>query len=345
MHAADLTRRQSLEYDGLFVLEHFLGYPRFERLFGKRRRRLYERIDRSLTGLGRGQTLPVPELAADAPAAELRRERGRAIVPKVFRGAAADWNCTTTWNLDFLADEHGHHEVILNDNVGLVDRGASQEFETLTLRDYIRAVRSGSRKYLKFSRFVDEERSLREDLRLAWLRRLRMPDSFREETYTFIGGAGTVTPVHCGFSCNVFVQVHGRKKWIIYAPAERAFLDLRTTRTFYFHSDCDPYDLDDPKFPLLKYARKYEIILEPGDVLWVPPFAWHQVENQTESIGIAYRYNSILAALRSSVMLTALFFMATRPNVFLHFLVTMWKRRAYIFIKRQEDLSPTAPRP
>ena len=97
---------------------------------------------------------------------------------------------------------------------------------------------------------------------------------------------------------------------MIYAPSDRPYLDLRTTCTFYFHSDCDPYDLDDPKFPLLKHAWKYEITLEPGDVLWVPPFMWHQVENPTESIGIAYR------------------FMATRPNIFLHFLVTMWKRRA-----------------
>jgi hypothetical protein len=339
MSYPDLTRAQSFEYDGYFVLEHFLGYPRFERLFGARRRRLYERIDRSLAGTGRGQTLEVPSLPADAPPSALGRERGRGIVPKVFRGAAADWACTKTWNLDFLAEQHGHHEVILNDNVGLVDRGAGQDFETLTLRDYIRAVRNGSRKYLKFSRFVDEESGLKEDLGLAWLRRFRLPASFREETYTFIGGAGTVTPVHCGFSCNLFVQVHGRKKWIIYAPAERAFLDLRTTRTFYFHSDCDPHDLDDPKFPLLRHARTYEITLEPGDVLWVPPFTWHQVENPTESIGIAYRYNNIPAALRSSSMLTVLFFMATRPNIFLHFLVTMWKRQAYIFIRKQEDLA------
>jgi len=337
MRPSGIRRADWLLYNLHFVLEHCFGYSRSERHFGARKRALFARIDRSLEGSARGTICEVEPVGAGLSSYEFQ-QRSRSLAPLVFRGAAADWSSTRRWSLDFLETRYGDRVVLLNDNAGLVDRANPQEFATLPLGRYIRMLKAGSLSYLKFSRLVDDEPELKNDLDLAWLRRFRLPGSFREETYAFIGGRGTRTPIHCGFSGSLFTQIAGRKKWFLYAPEERLFLDARTDRTFYFYSDADPGEPHAPAYPLLRYARQYEITLEPGDVLWVPPFAWHQVENPTHSIGLSYRFNCIPAALRSSKALTALLFASTRPNVLHHFLVTMLKRQAYIFTRPQSAL-------
>jgi len=333
MRPANVGGRNWLEYNRYFILEHFLGPQRFGRLYGSRKRALFADIDRELHDGGLGRALEVECVDKDLSPQDFKQRRADRVL--VFRRAAADWSSAKKWTLDFFVEHYGHNQIILNDNPGLVDPKNPQEFDRLSLGDYIGMLKQGSLNYLKFSRFVDENPELKGDLDLRWLRQYRLPASFREETYVFIGGRGTITPVHSGFSGNLFVQIEGTKKWIVYPANERLFLDPTAERLFYYYSRANPHDTTDPSFPLLKYARRYEFLLEPGDVLWVPPLAWHQVENLTHAIGIAYRFNNIPAAFRASKVLTLLMFMATKPNIFRHFLATMLQKQAYIFVRRQ----------
>jgi hypothetical protein len=41
--------------------------------------------------------------------------------------------------------------------------------------------------------------------------------------------------------------------------------------------------------------------LKPGEVLYVLPHVWHQVENLTDAIAVGYRFSQLKAALSSSV--------------------------------------------
>src|ERR1019366_5527023 len=154
------------------------------------------------------------------------------------------------------------------------------------------------------------------DFDLEWLRKLfALPLSWGEDLKMFMGVKGTITPLHVGFSPVLFVQVMGQKKWTLYPPTDRIYLDCRTERTSYLFSHADPYKTDDPRFPLLKYARRYEVVLDPGDILWFPSFTWHHVENLSTTIGIRYGRTSLGTALRSSKLLTLLIFLATKPTI------------------------------
>ena len=126
--------------------------------------------------------------------------------------------------------------------------------------------------------------------------------------------AATYTPVHCALESNVFVQVHGKKRWILYPAMYQPLLEPPADRRPYFHTDLLP-DRASPRFPLGVYAPAYEVVLDAGDVLYFPPFVWHYVENLTATIAAAYRFFSLRTAVRSSWPLTIAKFLATKPSL------------------------------
>jgi hypothetical protein len=89
--------------------------------------------------------------------------------------------------------------------------------------------------------------------------------------------------------------------------------------------------MDDPHYPLLKHAIRYEILLDEGDVLWFPSFYWHYVENLTENIGVTYKFTEFGESFKLSKVMTALFFMATRPTIFESFYYNTFKNRDLLF--------------
>jgi len=333
MKPVELKRSHWIKYNFLFLLEHFLGYSRLEKYFGQRRKNLNAQIEQHLKNSNGNGTREVKNVNKEVSLEEFRK---LCHDPVAFRGVGLEWPSTKKWSLDYFEEHYSDTEILLNDNTGLVDPNNRQEFDKLKLGEYISLLKNGSLSYLKFSRFVDENPELKEELDLSWLRKLRLPLSMREESYIFMGGVGTVTPLHVGVSCNLFIQVYGKRKWTMYAPGDRIYLDARTERFMdYYYSKADPNILDDPRFPLLKYAKKFEITLEPGDVLWIPPFTWHHVVNPTPSIGLSFRFTNLPACFKASKVLTSLIFMATRPNPITHLFATLFAKNNYIFSRAQ----------
>jgi hypothetical protein len=162
--------------------------------------------------------------------------------------------------------------------------------------------------------------------------------SFGIRFFLFIGGKNTLTPVHDALPGTVFVQIYGKKKWTIFPTEDRIFMDVRAERRSYFHTAADPDVADDPNFPLMKYVRKYEITMEPGDVLWMPPFLWHQVENPTDSIGVAFKFVDIKQAKKASKVLTTSFFFATKPTIFAAYWASITQKVDYLFSRKQAEI-------
>jgi hypothetical protein len=338
MKPKELKYSHWIKYNCLFVFEHFLGYKLFKKWFGSTSNKLFQEIDKSIVGKLNPVTEPIPEMDADMVNSDYKFFKKSLKEPILFRGGAKDWEATKKWNLDYFETEYGDRQILMNDLVGTIDPNNPQEFRWISLKEYIGMLRSGSLEYLKFSPLVQNEKTLQQDLNLNWLRKFESFGSFGKTFYLFIGGKGTITPIHNEFPSVVYVQISGHKKWTVLLPEDRVFMDPRTERRIYFYTNADPKKSENPNYPLFKYARKFEATLGPGDVLWFPPFAWHHVENYDESIGVSYKFANFSSGLKASKMMTILFLMATKPNLLLAFVASRFKKDDYTLTKSEKEL-------
>uniref|UniRef100_UPI00358F0BC7 HSPB1-associated protein 1 n=1 Tax=Myxine glutinosa TaxID=7769 RepID=UPI00358F0BC7 len=97
----------------------------------------------------------------------------------------------------------------------------------------------------------------------------------------WIGSDGAGTPCHQDtYGCNLVLQIQGRKRWTLFPPEDAQF--LYPTRLPYEESSVfSRVDVTQPDlagFPCFCAAHPHVVTLNPGEVLFVPPKWWHDVE-------------------------------------------------------------------
>ncbi|MES3024638.1 MAG: cupin-like domain-containing protein [Pseudomonadota bacterium] len=100
----------------------------------------------------------------------------------------------------------------------------------------------------------------------------------------WLGPAGTVTPLHCDYDDNIFAQIWGSKRIFLSPPHHDEFLYPSEANAILFGSPFDPEAPDFEKFPLARAANMVEVIVNPGDLLYVPAGWYHQVRSLTFSL-------------------------------------------------------------
>jgi hypothetical protein len=93
----------------------------------------------------------------------------------------------------------------------------------------------------------------------------------------WLGPARTVTPLHCDYDDNIFAQVWGSKRIFLAPPHHDEFLYTREANPVLFGSPFDPEAPDYEAFPLARQAAIAEVVVQPGDMLYVPAGWYHQV--------------------------------------------------------------------
>ena len=98
-----------------------------------------------------------------------------------------------------------------------------------------------------------------------------------------VGHAGNVTPAHYDEQQNLFAQVHGAKRVVLFPPE-----DFGCLYPFPFHHPCDRqsqvdlYAPDLEAFPRFAHAHPVEACLKPGEVLYIPQYWFHHIENLSD---------------------------------------------------------------
>ncbi|KAF6208048.1 hypothetical protein GE061_016498 [Apolygus lucorum] len=95
-----------------------------------------------------------------------------------------------------------------------------------------------------------------------------------------IGMEGNVTPCHYDEQENLFAQVRGYKRILLFPPEQ--FGCLYPHPAWHPHDRQSQVDFDDPdlaKYPKFAEASASEAIVGPGDVLYIPNYWWHHVES------------------------------------------------------------------
>ncbi|KQQ36052.1 transcription factor [Duganella sp. Leaf126] len=100
----------------------------------------------------------------------------------------------------------------------------------------------------------------------------------------WLGPVRTMTPLHCDYDDNVFAQIWGSKRIFLAPPHHDAFLYPKEANAILFGSPFDPEAPDYDRYPLARQARCTEVIVHPGDLLFVPAGWYHQVRALTFSL-------------------------------------------------------------
>jgi len=113
-------------------------------------------------------------------------------------------------------------------------------------------------------------------------------DAASNELYLWLGGPGIGPALHYDMDHNFFIQVVGRKRFILIPPWQSAQV--------YPYPSLHPYDRKaqvDWERPNASLHPSFASItplvanLEPGDLLYVPPYWWHKVHSITPSASLS----------------------------------------------------------
>ena len=109
--------------------------------------------------------------------------------------------------------------------------------------------------------------------------------------YLWIGTGGTRTPLHFDSYSNLFVQLVGVKYVRIYAENETPKLYVSKNKSYGLQGNMSDVDCEQEDFllhPLARGAAYQEVVLFPGDAVYIPARAWHYVRSFTASISVNY---------------------------------------------------------
>lgn len=236
--------------------------------------------------------------------------------PVIITGVADEWRARRLWTPEYFRTSFAFAPVKFevwesdeksNDPADYLkkvrkEKGNLGSFIELTL-----AAKEPSRKhYLAQYPIFQLLPQLREDVRSLepymmipgyYPRSLQL--KLQKEPMLWLGPAGVISTLHFDSSHNFFVQLYGRKHFVLLSPKE-------SRRTYYpcyglEYLNFSPVDVEQPdldRFPLFRDARQIEFTVEPGEILFIPVRWWHYVRSLETSISLSFWWNSASTYIR-----------------------------------------------
>jgi hypothetical protein len=209
--------------------------------------------------------------------------------PVIITGMMDDWPAMRKWNLDYFAREFGDRvvEVQMGRTAGANYETEREKYvSTIRFGDFVEKVRS-SGETNDFYLTANNNSSNRKVLAELWDDIVQIPEylaSDRPGGYFWMGPRGTITPFHHDLTNNFMAQVIGRKRVKI-APS----WDLPIMRN-YLHCFCqvDGRVAPPAKQPPLDEPQILEVILNAGEVLFLPIGCLHYVEGIDISVTVSF---------------------------------------------------------
>lgn len=224
--------------------------------------------------------------------------------PAVLRGALRRWKALEHWSPEFFRDRFSDFRFEITDTE--YGQGGSSKTREFTMEEFIPLVLASTKDapapYFRNKIFYDCFPSLKNDIEP--LPEYLLPNWLGERYLVkevgrvlnrgaaleiYIGGAGGKFPVlhYDGAGTHAFLmQVFGKKEYVIYPPEQEPFLYPSPAKpNLSLLNDVENPDLG--RFPLFAKASPIKLILEPGDMLFVPSHWWHTVRILTPSITLS----------------------------------------------------------
>ncbi|MDP5053296.1 MAG: cupin-like domain-containing protein, partial [Congregibacter sp.] len=193
--------------------------------------------------------------------------------PVVVTDLASDWPALTRWTREQLSARYGAQQVPVYD-ASFADPGAGymSSMGTITLAEFLEQSQAPGRDLRMFLYNLSQKiPELLEDVRFPDVG-LRFSRRF---VFSFFGCAGSTTPLHYDIDMGdvLHTVVQGRRRVRLFPPASSVAL---YRHPFTVRSYVNLSELDLQRFPAMMAAEAYELVLEPGETLYMPSGWWHE---------------------------------------------------------------------
>lgn len=209
--------------------------------------------------------------------------------PLVIQDLAKSWPALKKWTPDFFIEKHGDKQVKVYDG-GFTVAGKSYmtKAKTISLKEYINTVIASSQDLRMFLYNIKSELpALVDDIAFPSL----VDGLSKSFVFMFIGCRGSVTQMHFDIDMShVFHTAIFGKKTITLFPFEQGKNLHRYP--FTCRSYVDVHQPDYEKYPGMKDAHGYQVVLEPGETLYIPSGYWHHIVYDEAACAISLRCTS-----------------------------------------------------
>ncbi len=200
--------------------------------------------------------------------------------PVVLLGLMQRWKALSVWSPDYLKTAYGEATVEVmfgRSSDPRYEINLEQHRKQMRFGDYIEMLMRGGETndyYMVANNRVLEGSELHPLLAdIEMFPEYLNLDSWAGRVFLWFGPKGTVTPLHHD-TMNIFMaQIYGEKHVTLISPDQTHLV----YNHFGVYSDVDCENPDFEKHPLFQGVDKIEIVLRPGEVLFLPVGWWHHV--------------------------------------------------------------------
>jgi hypothetical protein len=203
--------------------------------------------------------------------------------PLVITGLAKQWPAYQKWNWEYFKEIVGDKKVGLYNNVksdAYTPINTADDYKTFG--EYVDMIQEGPAAWRIFLfNIFDHAPQLIGDF--TWPEHL-MKGFVKKYPMLFTGGESSITHMHFDIDLShiLHTQFAGRKRVLLFGHGEQHKLYRKPFEVLSL-ADFSNYSKkngtpDYEKFPALKYAAGYDLILNPGDTLFMPAGYWHHME-------------------------------------------------------------------
>lgn len=211
--------------------------------------------------------------------------------PVILTDAVADWPAVNRWTPEYLKERCGDQTVQIqarrsSDPNYEIDKDSHRE--SCRFGDFVDQVffNGESNDYYMTAANATSNGAVLSEL----LGDIPMPAAYTDPgraldlAFLWVGPSGTITPLHHDLTNNFMAQISGRKRIRMISPAHQPYI--------YNHRHCfsrvDIDNVDEAEFPLFENIHVFDLILSPGELLFLPVGWWHHVVAMDPSITVTF---------------------------------------------------------
>jgi hypothetical protein len=218
-------------------------------------------------------------------------------IPFIVEGYASQWKAFSQWTNENLKSEYGSYPVkcFYVDKTDGTFLQQVNPHKTLLFEKFLSLVFSDNPQdahqyYLR----IDTQQPLFAQLEKDFVIPDWLDDYNHSATGIWIGQKGNVTPFHHDWWHGFLAQVSGKKRYRLVHPLEGATLQRQWDPESQFDLASAPV-FSSPELDSLHLETYCEGILEPGEVLYIPPYWYHQIDTlENGNISMPIRYDSTM---------------------------------------------------